>query len=92
MVIQHSLPGQERHNLEFVRRAGLGEIGTDARDVVSRVSSLLMNPSRLAYLRARLKTHARPEAAFEIVDYLLERGFQSERRSAASSVCPAAGH
>lgn len=92
MVIQHSLPGQERHNLEFVRRAGLGEIGTDARDVVSRVSSLLMNPSRLAYLRARLKTHARPEAAFEIVDCLLERGFQSERRSAASSVCPAAGH
>ncbi len=71
MVIQHALPGQERHNLDYIRREGLGEIGLDAVDVAGRVQALLMDPARRANLRARMKSHAQPDAAFSIVDHLL---------------------
>lgn len=101
MVIQHAMPGQEQHNLEFVRSSNLAEIGTDASDVAARVNALLMNPARLQHLRLRLKSSARPDAAFAIVDQLLRRFPVLPARSGTASaaaaarpqtLCPSLGH
>jgi len=71
MVIQHALPGQERHNLEYVQRFGLAEIGSTPADVVGRVQSLLSNPGRRRDLSVRLKAHSKPHSALAIVDQIL---------------------
>lgn len=92
MVIQHALPGQERHNLDFVRRKNLAEVGADSPDVVARVQSLLLDPARREHLRLRLKAHARPDAAFAIVDHLLQRISGLPNRSESESLCPSLGH
>lgn len=85
MVIQHALPGQERHNLEFLRRSGLGDMGADAADVVSRVHGLLTDPRQLEYIRLRLKSYARPDAAFIVADHVMER-IHSSRLPATAPV------
>lgn len=92
MIVQHALPGQERHNLEFVRKADLAEFGSDSPDVVARLRELLLDPARRARLRLQLKSVARPDAAFSIVDYLLQRISTPSERFARPLFCPTAGH
>lgn len=101
MVIQHALPGQEQHNLEYVRRANFAEIGANPADVVARVNALLMDPARLQHLRLRLKSNSRPDAAFAIVDQLLQKFscLPARPESAAATaatlpqtLCPSPGH
>ncbi|OGH63706.1 MAG: hypothetical protein A3I06_07760 [Candidatus Lindowbacteria bacterium RIFCSPLOWO2_02_FULL_62_12] len=73
MIIHHALPGQERHNLEYVRKLDLAEIGSSPVDVVSRLRDMLLDPARRVRTGLRLKAHSHPNAAFTIADHLLRR-------------------
>ncbi|MBI4179038.1 hypothetical protein HY522_06435 [bacterium] len=72
MLVPFALPGQERYNLEFLRRHQLAEIAVGPSEVASRVQDLLASLSRRAMYANRLKSHARPSAALDIVDTVLD--------------------
>ncbi len=52
VVVYDYVPGQERGNVEFVRRNGLGEIALHgSADVVAAVRRMIRTPDRLAQIR-----------------------------------------
>ncbi|MBV8363434.1 MAG: hypothetical protein JO193_02610 [Candidatus Eremiobacteraeota bacterium] len=53
VVVYDYVPGQERGNIDFVRRNGIGVVALHIADAVSAVNHLREHPERLAMMRAR---------------------------------------
>lgn len=73
MVIVNPLPGQERHNTEFLLKEGLAVNVRSEGDLPMLVEGLLANGSRLAEMRGRIKGFAKPHAASDIAELLLHK-------------------
>jgi len=52
-VVYDYIPGQERGNVDFVRRNGIGVVALNTPDVVRAVRRLIVNPRVLEQMRAR---------------------------------------
>lgn len=53
IVVYDYVPGQERGNIDFVRRNGIGVVALQVADTVAAVTRLREHPERLAYMRTR---------------------------------------
>jgi 1,2-diacylglycerol 3-beta-galactosyltransferase len=53
VVVYDYVPGQERGNIDFVRRNGIGVVALHVAEAVAAVKRLREHPERLAYMRAR---------------------------------------
>lgn len=69
-----SLPGQERWNERFARRAGIALVARSRRELATAFERALADPALLAALRERLGRLHRPWAARRVVHAVLERG------------------
>jgi len=73
MIVVSPIPGQEERNADFLLEAGAALKAVDAAALEYKVGLLLEQPQRLAAMRERMRTHARPLAAAKVVQLVLER-------------------
>lgn len=85
VVVYDYIPGQERGNVDFVRRNDLGAIAIrSAADVVRAVRRLIRSPERLAQIR-RNQTAVAPQRSSRQIATLIARLANEARRSPSSS-------
>jgi processive 1,2-diacylglycerol beta-glucosyltransferase len=73
MIVISPIPGQEERNADFLLEAGAALKAVDAAALEYKVGLLLEQPQRLAAMRERMRTHARPHAAAKVLQLVLER-------------------
>jgi processive 1,2-diacylglycerol beta-glucosyltransferase len=73
MIVVSPIPGQEERNADFLLEAGAALKAVDAAALEHKVGLLLEQPQRLAAMRERMRTHARPHAAAKVLQLVLER-------------------
>jgi processive 1,2-diacylglycerol beta-glucosyltransferase len=72
MVIVNPIPGQESRNSDYLLENGAAIKINNAATLAHKVTELLDDPKRLAWLRENVRRIARPRAAFEVVERSLE--------------------
>lgn len=72
MIFCGNIPGQEQFNAEYVVEQEAGVMGKTPQDAVRAVVQLIEEPKRLEQLRQRARTLAKPRAAEELVQRLME--------------------
>lgn len=71
MVIINPIPGQEAKNTEFLVKNKVAVKAEDARDVARQVGDLASNPQALRQMKHHISGIARPRAAFEIAERII---------------------
>ena len=71
LLLTHALPGQEEDNVQYVEAGGAGYFTPTPEDVVTRLKSLIEQPSNLALLRERARGLGRPQAAREVAQAVM---------------------
>lgn len=71
MVIVNPIPGQEAKNTEFLVRNKVAVKATDARDVARQAGDLVSSPAALRQMKHHISSIARPRAAFEIAERII---------------------
>lgn len=71
MIIINPIPGQEAKNAEFLLRQGVAVEAADGADVMLFVDEFLRNPAKLRQMRAAAQTAARPHAAEQAAQEIL---------------------
>ena len=66
------IPGWEQENIKFFRAHGMADYGENEEALVTKALFLLANPHRCEEMVEAQRQHARPFAAKDIVDTLLE--------------------
>jgi processive 1,2-diacylglycerol beta-glucosyltransferase len=72
MIIIDPIPGQEEWNADFVAGSGAGIPLRQIETAPHAAVTLLSEPARLESMRAHAKQVGKPNAAYEIVDTILE--------------------
>lgn len=72
MIVRDPIPGQEERNCDFVLEAGAGVRAHGAASLRYKLGALLGDPERLLRMKDAARAAARPRAAREILDRLLE--------------------
>jgi len=72
MVIVDPIPGQEQRNCDYLLEEGAAVRLQDAQDAGYRVQSLLLDKERVAAMRANVARIARPDAARDIAQAVLQ--------------------
>lgn len=67
------VPGQEKGNVDFVERNGVGTFAPSPEKTVNVLREWLENPGVLEEMKARARLLANPRASLEIVSTLLEK-------------------
>jgi UDP-N-acetylglucosamine:LPS N-acetylglucosamine transferase len=73
MIVAAALPGQEDGNPALVALYGAGLVARGSREAVGALRLLRAEPARLAALAAGCRRLARPAAAQDVAQALLER-------------------
>jgi processive 1,2-diacylglycerol beta-glucosyltransferase len=68
MVIVNPIPGQESRNSDFLLENGAAIKGNNLATLSYKITSLLKNRERLAYLKSNSKRLGSPRAAFDVVE------------------------
>ena len=76
MIVIAPIPGQEEHNANFLLEQGVALKAFDMATLEYRVQYLLTKPSRLAAMRAKARSLARPDAAHRALVIALQRAAQ----------------
>jgi len=72
MVIVNPIPGQESRNSDYLLENGAAIKANNIATLAHKVTELLRNPKRLAFLKANARNLGRPRAAFDVVKSSLE--------------------
>ena len=72
LLVIDPIQGQEEFNADYVVATGVGVQSRLPESVPYMVESLVNDPLRLAALRERARQHGRPQAAFDIADFVLQ--------------------
>lgn len=78
MIVYDYVPGQERGNIDHVRRTGIGEVTLSVNQTVRAVQRLLRDPKRLERMSECERNIARPQASRQIADLVI--GFAGIRQ------------
>jgi processive 1,2-diacylglycerol beta-glucosyltransferase len=73
VVIHKPIVGQEAANARFLVEAGAAAVAQDPQELQALLGELLRNPQRLAQMRQAAATLAKPQAAGNMVQIMLER-------------------
>lgn len=71
MVIINPIPGQEVKNTEFLVKSKAAVKAKDARDVARQAGDLISSPGLLRQMKQSITNIARPRAAFEIAERII---------------------
>jgi processive 1,2-diacylglycerol beta-glucosyltransferase len=71
MIVNSPIPGQEERNADYLLEQGVALKASDAATLEFRVRHLLQNPGKLAEMRDKAKSIARPQAAQHVLDVVL---------------------
>ena len=74
LVIVHPIPGQEERNADHLLEAGAAIRCNNFPALAWKIDRLLDDPGRLAAMRANARRLARPHAARDIAEALLDTG------------------
>ena len=72
IVVYDYVPGQERGNIDFVRRNGIGVVALHVAEAVAAVKALREHPERLAAMRAR-QAEVAPHSSARRIAQLIAR-------------------
>ncbi|MGQ0645316.1 MAG: MGDG synthase family glycosyltransferase [Elusimicrobiota bacterium] len=72
LVIVHAIPGQEERNARYLLKHGAAERVRDLAGLAAVVERLLRDPEALASLRRRALELAKPRAAFDAAEAILQ--------------------
>jgi len=73
MIVISPIPGQEERNADFLLESGAALKAIDAAALEYKLRLLLEQPQRLAAMRERMRTHAKPNAAANVLDLVSGR-------------------
>src|SRR5436190_21863703 len=73
MIVISPIPGQEERNADFLLESGAALKALDAAALEYKVRLLLDEPGRLSTMRDRIRTHAKPNAARNVLQLVSER-------------------
>ncbi len=71
IVIINPIPGQEERNSDYLLERGAAIKVNHVQTLAYKVGEVLMDPERLALLRANVRRLARPHAAFDVAEQSL---------------------
>lgn len=74
MIILAAIPGQETHNAEWLLAHKAAFQARTPKEVKSAVARLLAEPDLLGKMRSALDTIRKPNAASDLVNFVLEKG------------------
>lgn len=80
MIVNAPIPGQEEHNANFLLEQGVALKADDIATLEYRVRYLLDNPAQLEEMGARARLLACPHAARQVLETVLVRTSNHERR------------
>lgn len=64
------IPGQEEENARYLRRLGSGTVVDDFSELPNALNELIAKPNQLSAMREKARSHAVPDAAKAIVDWV----------------------
>jgi processive 1,2-diacylglycerol beta-glucosyltransferase len=73
MLIIEPIPGQEQRNCEVLLEAGAAARLFEIEDGPAKIAELLADPGRLQTMKERARAVAHPNAAFHVVDGVMNR-------------------
>jgi len=73
MIVISPIPGQEERNADFLLESGAALKAIDAAALEYKLRLLLEQPQRLAAMRERMRAHAKPNAAANVLDLVSGR-------------------
>jgi processive 1,2-diacylglycerol beta-glucosyltransferase len=92
LVVVDPVPGQEERNSDFLLEGGAGVKVNHMATLPFKVTALLRDPDRLAWMQSQARNLARPYAAFEVVQRSLKllaaRPQTRAKATAERIVCP----
>lgn len=65
-------PGQERGNVQFIRKYGLGFGETDLDKIKTILTDLISNPNKLKEMQNKIKQVNKPSAAVNVAKFVME--------------------
>lgn len=71
MIVNSPIPGQEEHNADFLLEQGAALKAMDLVTLEYRVRLLLDHPAKLVEMRNKANALGRPQAASEVIQYVL---------------------
>jgi len=71
MVLMGAIPGQEKGNVSFVLRNGLGIVARTPAEIVSAVGRLLSDQALASRITSAMRRMQRPDAALQIAQLIL---------------------
>ena len=72
MVVVRPIPGQEERNSDFLLERGVALRANSPAHLVFKLRRLLGSPETLARMRASARLIARPRAAYDVADAVME--------------------
>jgi processive 1,2-diacylglycerol beta-glucosyltransferase len=88
LVIVNPIPGQESRNSDFLLENGAALKASSTATLAYKLSTLLVNPQRLADIKANAARLGRPRAAYDVAQHAIE--FADRFRATNRSATPAA--
>jgi UDP-N-acetylglucosamine:LPS N-acetylglucosamine transferase len=73
MVFSRIIPGQEEDNVEYLVNNEAGIKAVSAEEIVETASDLFNNPEKLAKMKANCIRVSKPNAAKDIVDFIVSK-------------------
>jgi len=73
MIINDIIPGQEEDNVNYVARHGAGIKSSSTEETIEIVNKLFLHPEKLAAMKENCRRIARPDAAKDIVDFVVSK-------------------
>ncbi len=87
LIVSQYIYGQEKGNVEFVKKERLGFYIEDSRRIVEHIRALVSDPSVYDAYRKRIAALALRNGTREVVEFIL--GFQPPRKAIAPAPVPA---
>ena len=73
MIIVDPIPGQEERNATYLLEHGAGVMTYDQVGVVYKLDQIMSQPGRLAQMQAAAKSIGKPNAGFDVADFVMKK-------------------
>jgi processive 1,2-diacylglycerol beta-glucosyltransferase len=73
MVFNSIIPGQEEDNVRYTAKQGVGIKAGGVKKSVEVVNKLFTKPQKITEMREKCKIIAKPDAARNIVDFIISQ-------------------
>jgi processive 1,2-diacylglycerol beta-glucosyltransferase len=72
LIIVDPIPGQEEHNATYLLEHGAGVLAYDEVGVIYKLDKIMSKPGKLAQMQDAAKAIGKPNAGFDVADYVVK--------------------